>query len=106
MRLADKVALITGGGSGIGRAIALAFTREGAKVVIAGRRKDKLEEVAQEIGANCLPVKADAGNAQDVARMVKATAEHFGTGAIHVLVNNAALLFAGTAESQTEDEWD
>jgi NAD(P)-dependent dehydrogenase (short-subunit alcohol dehydrogenase family) len=105
MRLANKVALITGGGSGIGRAIALAFAREGAKVVIAGRRKDKLDEVAHEIGANCLPVQADTGNAQDITRLVKTAAEHF-AGAIHVLVNNAALLFAGTAESQTEDEWD
>jgi NAD(P)-dependent dehydrogenase (short-subunit alcohol dehydrogenase family) len=104
MRLANKVALITGGGSGIGRAIALAFVREGARVVIAGRRKDKLEEVAHEIGAHCLPVQADAGNTQDITRLVKTAAQHF--GAVHVLVNNAALLFAGTAESQTEDEWD
>ena len=106
MRLANKVALITGGGTGIGRAIAQAFVREGARVVIAGRRKDKLEQVTHEIGANCLPVQADTGNPQDITRMVKAAAEHFGAGAVHVLVNNAALLFAGTAESHTEDEWD
>jgi len=108
MRLANRVALITGGGSGIGRAIAVAFVREGARVAVAGRRKDKLEEVAHELGPNCLPVQADAGNAKDISRLVKATAEHFGAGAgvIHVLVNNAALLFAGTVESHTEDEWD
>jgi NAD(P)-dependent dehydrogenase (short-subunit alcohol dehydrogenase family) len=104
MRLANRVALITGGGSGIGRAIALAFAREGAKVVISGRRKNRLEAVTQEIGANCLPVQADAGNAQDIARLVKVAVEQF--GGVHVLVNNAALLFAGTAESQTEEEWD
>ena len=104
MRLANRVALITGGGSGIGRAIALAFAREGAKVVISGRRKNRLETVAHEIGANCLPVQADAGDAQDITRLVKVAAEHF--GGLHVLVNNAALLFAGTAESQTEEEWD
>lgn len=106
MRLANKVALITGGGTGIGRAVAQAFVREGSKVVIAGRRKDKLEEAARELGANCLPVQGDTGNAQDITRMVKASAEHFGVGGIHVLVNNSALLFAGTAESHTEDEWD
>lgn len=104
MRLANKVALITGGGSGIGRAIALAFAREGAKVVIAGRRIEKLQGVAHEIGANCLPVQADAGNGQDITRLVKAATQHF--GGVHVLVNNAALLFAGTVESHTEDEWD
>src|SRR5437016_4037403 len=104
MRLANRVALITGGGSGIGRAIALAFAREGAKVVISGRRKNRLETVAHEIGAHCLPVQADAGDAQDITRLVKVAAEHF--GGLHVLVNNAALLFAGTAESQTEEEWD
>ncbi len=104
MRLANRVALITGGGSGIGRAMALAFVREGAKVVIAGRRKDRLEKVAHEAGLNCLPVQADTGNAQDIARLVKTAHDHFGN--LHVLVNNAALLLAGTAESHTEEEWD
>jgi len=104
MRLANQVALITGGGSGIGRAMALAFVHEGAKVVIAGRRKDRLEKVAQAAGPNCLPVQADAGNAQDIARLVKTAKDHFGN--IQVLVNNAALLLAGTAESHTEEEWD
>lgn len=104
MRLANRVALITGGGSGIGRAMALAFAREGAKVVIAGRRKDRLENVAHEAGSNCVPVQADTGNAQDVARLVKTATHHFAS--IHVLVNNAALLLAGTAESHTEEEWE
>lgn len=104
MRLANRVALITGGGSGIGRAMALAFAREGAKVVIAGRRKDRLEKVAHEAGTNCLPVKADTGNAQDITRLVQTATNHFGP--MHVLVNNAALLLAGTAESHTEEEWD
>jgi NAD(P)-dependent dehydrogenase (short-subunit alcohol dehydrogenase family) len=104
MRLANRVALITGGGSGIGRAMALAFVREGARVVIAGRRKDRLEKAAHDAGPNCLPVQADTGNAPDIARLVKTAHDHFGN--IHVLVNNAALLLAGTAESHTEEEWD
>jgi NAD(P)-dependent dehydrogenase (short-subunit alcohol dehydrogenase family) len=104
MRLANKVALITGGGSGIGRAIALAFAHEGARVVVSGRRKDRLENVAREIGANCLPVQSDAGSPEDITRLIETGAKHF--GGIQVLVNNAALLFAGTADSHTEEEWE
>jgi NAD(P)-dependent dehydrogenase (short-subunit alcohol dehydrogenase family) len=104
MRLANRVALITGGGSGIGRAIALAFAREGAKVVIAGRRKNRLETVAHEIRTHCLPVQADVGDAHDITRLVKVAVEHF--GGVQVLVNNAASFFTGTAESQTEEQWD
>ncbi len=104
MKLAGKVAVITGGGTGIGKAIAVACSKEGANVVISGRRKDKLDAVAGEIGSKCLPVPADAGSAEDIERLVNSAVRHF--GGIHVLVNNAALLFAGTAESHSEEEWD
>ena len=104
MRLADKVAIVTGGGSGIGLGITLAFAREGAKVVIAGRTKEKLERVAHEIGSNCLPLQTDTGNPQEINRLVEKTVQHFGS--LNVLVNNAALLLPGTAESHTEDEWE
>jgi len=104
MRLANKIAIITGGGSGIGLGIALAFAREGAKVVIASRTKDKLDRAAQDIGSNCLPVQTDTGNPQDINRLVEKTVQHFGS--LNVLVNNAALLLPGTAESHTEDEWE
>ena len=104
MRLANKVAIVTGGGSGIGRAIAAAFAREGAKVVIAGRHKEKLERAAKEIGAGCLAVAADVGNLQDLQRLVQTTLDRFQR--IDVLVNNAGVLLAGTAESLTEDQWE
>ena len=105
MRLSNKIAIVTGGGSGIGRGIALAFAHEGAKVVIAGRTQEKLDHVAQEIGSNCLPVQTDTGNPQDINKLVEKTVAHF--GCLNVLVNKAAaLLLPGTAESHTEDEWE
>lgn len=104
MRLAGKTAIVTGAGSGIGHAIAVALAREGAQVAICGRDREKLDRVATEIGAACLPVAADVGNPQDVNALVAATLERF--GALHVLVNNAGILLPGSAESHTEAEWD
>lgn len=103
MRLTGKVALVTGGGSGIGKGIALAFAREGARVIIAGRHQDKLEQAAAAIGTPCLPVQADVAQTADIAKLVETTLEHFGPPAI--LVNNAGLLIPGTAESHTDEEW-
>ena len=104
MRLASKVSIITGGGSGIGKAIAMAFVREGAKVVIAGRDSKKLEAAAREIGADCLAVSADVSNAGSVKKLVSATVDRFKH--INVLVNNAAVLLPGTAESLSEEDFD
>jgi NAD(P)-dependent dehydrogenase (short-subunit alcohol dehydrogenase family) len=104
MRLSGKVAIITGGGSGIGKAIAMAFVREGAKVAITGRDGKKLDRAAAEIGADCLAVSADVSNAASVQKLVSATLDRFKR--INVLVNNAAVLLPGTAESISEEDFD
>ena len=103
-RLQHKTAIVTGAGSGIGRAIALAFLREGAQVVLVGRRKDRLEAVARDSGASPLVVAADVSKREDIERVLQQTAAHF--GGIHVLVNNAGILHAGNAEQITEAQWD
>jgi NAD(P)-dependent dehydrogenase (short-subunit alcohol dehydrogenase family) len=88
-----KVAIVTGGGAGIGYAIALAFARRGARVAIAGRTKETLTRAAHAIEAECgstiLPVAADVAEAADCERMIAATVD--GLGAVDILVNNAAL---------------
>jgi NAD(P)-dependent dehydrogenase (short-subunit alcohol dehydrogenase family) len=104
MRLNGKVAIITGGGSGIGTAIAQAFVGEGAKVVIAGRDGKKLDRAAAEIGADCLAVSADVSNASNIKKLVSATIDRFKK--INILVNNAAVLLPGTAESLSEEDFD
>jgi NAD(P)-dependent dehydrogenase (short-subunit alcohol dehydrogenase family) len=106
-RLAERVALITGAGTGIGRATAMAFAREGAKVALAGRRKEKLQQVAEEIaaeGGQALPLPCDVTIAADVDRAVRETLEHF--GALHILVNNAGVLSHATVEQLSEEDWD
>jgi NAD(P)-dependent dehydrogenase (short-subunit alcohol dehydrogenase family) len=106
-RLSGKVALITGGGTGIGRAIALAFAREGASVCVAGRRLEKLREVVVEIqkhGGAGLAMECDVTRAQEVARAVKGTVERFGR--LNVLVNNAGVVHVSTVEGISEEEWD
>ena len=106
-RLSGKVAFITGGGTGIGRAIALAFAREGASVAVAGRRLEKLRQVINEVhkqdGAG-LAMECDVSRARDVERAVKGTVERFGR--VNVLVNNAGTLHVSTVEGISEEEWD
>jgi NAD(P)-dependent dehydrogenase (short-subunit alcohol dehydrogenase family) len=106
-RLAGKVALITGGGTGIGRAIALAFAREGAKVAVAGRRVEKVREVAEEIkaqGGEGLAIACDVSRGSDAQAAVRQVTERFGL--LNVLVNNAGVLNLQTIEGITEEEWD
>ncbi len=106
-RLAGKSALITGGGTGIGQAIALAFAREGAQVTIAGRRKNKLEEtlqLLQQAGCSALALECDVTKASDTDRAVQSAEGAFGK--VNVLVNNAGALSVSTVETIAEDDWD
>ncbi|HVO79212.1 MAG TPA: SDR family oxidoreductase [Terriglobales bacterium] len=103
-RLKDKTAIVTGAGSGIGRACAIALAREGAKVALVGRRKERLEAVAREIGGSALVLNADVSILQEIDRVVEETVSQF--GGLNVLLNNAGVLHIGTAEQITEDQWD
>jgi NAD(P)-dependent dehydrogenase (short-subunit alcohol dehydrogenase family) len=104
LRLKDKTAIVTGAGSGIGRAIAIAFAREGANVALVGRRRDPLAETARHCGHNRLVIAADLRKPVDISGMVDQTVARF--GALDILVNNAGALVAGTADNQKESDWD
>lgn len=107
MRLKDKVALITGGTSGIGAATAIRFAKEGAKVVITGRDAERGEKVVQEItanGADAIFIRSDVCLAEDCRSAVDKTLERFGQ--IDVLFNNAGVFHPKTIPDCTEEEWD
>jgi NAD(P)-dependent dehydrogenase (short-subunit alcohol dehydrogenase family) len=101
MQLKDRVALITGGTSGIGRATAGFFAAEGARVVITGRRAELGRQVADSIGG--LYIQADHRQQQDCERSVLQALQAFGR--IDILFNNAGIVVSGTAESTTEQDW-
>jgi meso-butanediol dehydrogenase / (S,S)-butanediol dehydrogenase / diacetyl reductase len=103
-RLRNKTVLVTGAGTGIGRAIALACAREGAKVALVGRRRELLEAVAKDAGGAPLVLAADVSQQGDIDRILGETAAYF--GGLDVLVNNAGILHIGTAEEITEEQWD
>jgi NAD(P)-dependent dehydrogenase (short-subunit alcohol dehydrogenase family) len=103
-RLKNKIAIVTGAGSGIGRACALALVREGARVVLVGRRKELVENTAREGGAAAIGVAADVSKQAEIEQVIERTVNTF--GGINVLLNNAGILHAGTAEQITEVQWD
>ena len=95
-RLQDKVAIITGGNSGVGAATAIRFAAEGAKVVISARRQAQLDEVAakiKEAGGEVLPVVTDISKSEDAKNLVAKTLEAYGK--VDILVNNAGVLESG-----------
>ncbi|MEO3872202.1 SDR family oxidoreductase [Nonomuraea sp. B12E4] len=106
-QLAGKIALITGATSGIGEAIARAYAREGASVILTGRRAELGQSVAEQIrakGARAAFLAADLTEPGAPERVVKSASEAF--GGLHVLVNNAAAFGAGPADAVTEDDFD
>jgi citronellol/citronellal dehydrogenase len=103
---AGRVALVTGGGTGIGRATALELAGTGARVVVCGRREEPLEQVRGEVerlGGECLAVAGDLREPRDVDRVVDAALDRF--GAIDVLVNNAGGQFSAPAEEISDNGW-
>jgi 3-oxoacyl-[acyl-carrier protein] reductase len=105
--LAGQVAILTGGGTGIGRGIALALGGAGLKVVVCGRRLAPLEETAAEVreaGGEALPVQADVSIEADAAQLVEAALETFGR--LDILVNNAGIGGGDAIHRQDASEWD
>ncbi len=105
-KLDQRVAIVTGGGTGIGRSIALALAKEGADVVVCSRKMANLEKVAEEVkalGRRSLAIAADVSVKKQVQNMVKQTVDEFGR--IDILVNNAGILRIATILETTEQDW-
>jgi NAD(P)-dependent dehydrogenase (short-subunit alcohol dehydrogenase family) len=107
MKLEGKVAVVTGGAQGIGRAIALGLGQEGAKVVVADLQTEKARSVADELmglGAESLPVKVDVANESSVENLAKETLSRFGR--IDILINDAGIYPRGLVLDLSEEDWD
>jgi len=94
-----KTALITGGGRGIGRAIALAFAREGIRIAVAARTAEQVEQVAREIGNDAIALVCDVADPQSVALMFEQV------GDVDILVNNAGIAESATVVNTTDELW-
>jgi meso-butanediol dehydrogenase / (S,S)-butanediol dehydrogenase / diacetyl reductase len=103
-KLDGKIALITGAASGIGRASALAFAKEGASVAAADWDEAGAKQVAQEIGRNACASKVDASKAADVEKMIATAVKHFGR--LDILFNNAGVCVPNMVHTMSEDDWD
>jgi 3-hydroxybutyrate dehydrogenase len=98
-----KTALITGGGRGIGRAIALAFAREGLRIAVAARTAEQVEQVAAEIGNDSIGLVCDVSEPESVTRMFSDVRERLGDA--DILVNNAGIAESATIVNTTDELW-
>ncbi|MCS7093966.1 MAG: SDR family NAD(P)-dependent oxidoreductase [Candidatus Aenigmarchaeota archaeon] len=103
MKLKDRVAIVTGSGQGIGKAIALAFSREGARVVVSDIT-DKIYEVQKEIKTESLAIKCDVSKMEDAKKMADEVVSKFGR--IDILVNNAGIYPFKPFLEMSESDWD
>lgn len=101
--LDGKTTLITGGGRGIGRAIALAFAQQGARVAVAARTAEQVNQVAAEIGRNAIALVCDVADSESVTRMFAELHEQFGDA--DILVNNAGMAESATVVNTTDELW-
>lgn len=107
MRLQNKIAIITGAGSGIGRAVALTFVKEGAKVVVVDWSEEggkETVELIEKIKGKAIFVKTDVSKADDIDKMTKACLDEFGR--VDILVNNAGIVKFGALHETSEADWD
>lgn len=105
-KLTNKVAIVTGASSGIGEATAIALAKEGARVVIAARRTDRLEAIAQRIeaiGGKVLTVTMDATDERQIRELIDKTQSTWGQ--IDILINNAGLMLLGNVDGANTEDW-
>src|SRR3954447_23423081 len=107
MKLEGKVAVVTGGAAGIGKAIAIALANEGADVAVADVQIEKAEAVAAQlktVGRRSLALQCDVSDSAQVERMMQQVRDQL--GGVHILVNNAAIISAGFFWTVTDEVWD
>jgi 3-oxoacyl-[acyl-carrier protein] reductase len=108
MKLKDKIALVTGSSRGVGRAVALGFAQEGAKVVVNytsnQKAADEVVQAIQDMGSDAIAVKADVAQKSEVENLVSAAVDKFGR--LDILVNNAGFTRPSLMLKMTEDQWD
>ena len=105
--LKGKSGIVTGGGSGIGKGMATGLVQAGAEIVIAGRKRERLEETARELrqfGGPVIPVQADVSKMEDIKNLVDRAVKEFGK--IDFLFNNAGIIRRNSAEDFSERDWD